>query len=381
MYFLTKEDPEYSIKGSRDPLGFQVIWQNAGRKLIPNLSTVSNNIVDFQILCLAHALKTELIISDKHFEKFFLAFEQMMAYVRFQSAPSFGFNGVDKVRKIMNGNLKEVSVSAASKYQLLSNQKSYGIWGKYNSPFSKIGITNKPQFSTIFNTKIKDNQSFYNQVKFIAKKTNEEVSKLALYKLEDWVTVIEKPNKEEIELFIELLLNDTCDNELLGLVDEDLIFERGNLFSFLEQSIAKSNNPKFKSILSYIINIEKTICPLNRIFRYLQTKSFWKKEDLQNDVWIKKWRNEIITDGFEEATKSLALLHLGDNYDLVVGLVKRNEFVCTNRNSAAWMQLTDKGIEVNHFDGGFINENYEPAIHNDFSYFLDSFFSLYKQLN
>ncbi len=57
MYFITEQDPNYSIKGSRDPLGFQVVWQAAGRKLIPNLSTVSGSIKDFQILCLAYAIQ------------------------------------------------------------------------------------------------------------------------------------------------------------------------------------------------------------------------------------------------------------------------------------------------------------------------------------
>ena len=88
MYFITDKDPNYTIKGSRDPLGFQVIWQAAGRNLIPFLSTVSGSIKDFQILCLAYALKKELKIEDKQFEPFFLRFEQMMAYTRFKSNPT-----------------------------------------------------------------------------------------------------------------------------------------------------------------------------------------------------------------------------------------------------------------------------------------------------
>ncbi|MBK8699838.1 MAG: hypothetical protein IPN29_09990 [Saprospiraceae bacterium] len=33
-----------------------------------------------------------------------LRFEQMMAYTRYKSYPKEGFNGVDKVRKLMSGN-------------------------------------------------------------------------------------------------------------------------------------------------------------------------------------------------------------------------------------------------------------------------------------
>ena len=71
MYFLTEKDPNYSVKGSRDPLGFQVIWQAAGRRLIPYLSTVSITVMDFQILSIAFALKKELNIPEEEFEPFF----------------------------------------------------------------------------------------------------------------------------------------------------------------------------------------------------------------------------------------------------------------------------------------------------------------------
>ena len=34
MFFLTQQDPNFRIKGSRDPLGFQTIWQSLGRNVI-----------------------------------------------------------------------------------------------------------------------------------------------------------------------------------------------------------------------------------------------------------------------------------------------------------------------------------------------------------
>jgi hypothetical protein len=90
MYFITSQDPNYTVKGSRDPLGLQVIWQEAGRWLIPNLSTVSSNIKDFQVLCIAYALKKVLNISDEGFEDFFIRFEQLMAYTRYKKNPDEG---------------------------------------------------------------------------------------------------------------------------------------------------------------------------------------------------------------------------------------------------------------------------------------------------
>lgn len=44
MYFISEVDPNYRIKGSIDPLGFQSIWSAVGHKAIKHLSTVSVNL-------------------------------------------------------------------------------------------------------------------------------------------------------------------------------------------------------------------------------------------------------------------------------------------------------------------------------------------------
>jgi len=86
MYFITEKDPDYRVKGSRDPLGFQVVWQEAGRRLIPHLSTVCNSIRDFQILSLAFILKEKFQIKNSiPFETFFLKLKTVMSYTRFEN--------------------------------------------------------------------------------------------------------------------------------------------------------------------------------------------------------------------------------------------------------------------------------------------------------
>ncbi|MBK9480375.1 MAG: hypothetical protein IPN99_16305 [Bacteroidetes bacterium] len=386
MYFLTKQDPNYSIKGSRDPLGFQVVWQAAGRKLIPFLSTVSGSIKDFQILCLAYALKKELKIEDKQFESFFLRFEQMMAYTRYKSYPKEGFNGVDKVRKMMSGNPATVKISSAIADQLLSSQKAYGIWGKYNSPFSEMRLTEMSEFSNIFISEVLNNDAFYYQASLLSKKRDAQVAYIEIEKMDQWTEMLQKPTGEGKKLFVDKLLDDTCGKELLKQINKnlelrDLYLKNFDLFNLIRQLIASSNNINFISILEHIANTEKVICPLNRIFRYLQTKSYWKNEDIETDLYIKKWRTRFESKDFDETTRSLATLLTLSNYDLVSGLVKRNEEVVARRNSAPWMQITEKGLEVNHFEGAFFREEYDPETQNDFNYFFSTFISLHKQLN
>ncbi|MEO6998449.1 MAG: hypothetical protein ABI112_10230 [Terracoccus sp.] len=381
MYFITEQDPNYTIKGSRDPLGFQVVWQAAGRKLIPFLSTVSGSIKDFQILCLAYAIKKELKIDDKQFEPFFLRFEQMMAYTRFKNYPKEGFNGVDKVRKTMSVNPTSLRISSAIADQLLSNQKAYGIWGKYNSPFSGMGITELPDYSSIYIPKVLSNEAFNRQAALLSKKRDAQTAYVEFDKLDEWVDLLQKPTGSEKKLFIDKLLDDTCGKELLKQINNNPDLRSLSFYELLDALIELSDNTNFKAILGYISNTEKVICPLNRIFRYLQTKSYWKNEEIESDTYIKNWRANFNSAGFDETTRSLAALLILDNYELVVGLVKRNEEVTARRNSAAWMQLTDKGLEVNHFEGAFFREDYNPETHNDFNYFFSTYISLHKQLN
>jgi hypothetical protein len=381
MYFITAQDPNYSIKGSRDPLGFQVVWQAAGRKLIPYLSTVSGSIKDFQILSLAYALKKELKIDEKQFEPFFLRFEQMMAYTRYRTYPKEGFNGVDKVRKIISSNPSSVRISSAGADQLLSNQKAYGIWGKYNSPFSEMRLTEMSDFSNVYVPKVLNNEAFLRQATLLSKKRDAHAAYIEPEKMDEWSEVLQKPSGMEKKLFIEKLLDDTCGKELLHQIDNNPDFRDLSFYELIRALTDTSSNSNFKSILAYITNTEKVICPLNRIFRYLQTKSYWKNAEIENDPYIKRWRSTFESKGFDETTGGLATLLTLSNHELVAGLVKRNEEVSARRNSAAWMQLTEKGLEVNHFEGAFFVADYNPEANNDFNYFFSTFISLHKQLN
>ncbi len=76
LYYFTKDDGDYRIKGSRDPLGFQVLWQHQAKYLVHFLSTVSVDLHDFQIMCLAYAYYGKS--PDIGFMKFFLRFEQLI---------------------------------------------------------------------------------------------------------------------------------------------------------------------------------------------------------------------------------------------------------------------------------------------------------------
>lgn len=381
MYFFTDKDPNYTIKGSRDPLGFQKIWQDAGKRLIPHLSTVSNNIKDFQILCAAHCLKKQLKMEEKDFESFFIRFEQLMGYVRFRQDDSLGFNGVDKVKKIMSKEPLRVRISNLGGDQLLSNQRNYGIWSKYNRVFSELKMGEAPEIDTIYAPRIVQHKPFYRQVGILAKKKINEAAEVLTKDLDDYADVLKHPGKEERRFFTNLLLTDTCGNELWKLLQQhESLHKADGLYGLLYLLGKYSDNEGFKWLLRMIEHTEKVICPLNRIFRHLQTRCFWTWEDIEEDQFIRAWRTKPEEAYLDGETRPLAYLLRLSNSELVRGLVARNEEVMKNRGFAPWVAIVGSGLEVNHFQGAG-TWSFKPEEDADNLYFLNTFLSIYHQLN
>ncbi len=361
-------------------MGFQVIWQPAARKLIPYLSTVSGNVKDIQILCTAFTIKNQLNFSDKDFESFFIRFEQLMAYSRYSYNPDESFNGIDKVRKIMSQNPVSVRISNNIGDQILSNQRAYGIWGKYIRPSTDMNLFDPRLLDEIFGDKVRGNKEFYSQLLLLKRKTESEASYANVEKFRHWENMLLKPSGKERELFTGKLLDDTCGGLLLDLFNKNPGWRDLRFYGYMRQMQNTSENQHFKAILDFIINTEYVLSPLNRIFRYLQTRSYWKNEEIEKDKWIRKWRTTPDTSGFDGTSLLLAGLLNLDNLSLVKGLIMRNEEVARWRNSSPWMQPTTDGLEVNHFEGASFIQDYDPLNDNDYNYFLSTYISLHRQL-
>lgn len=131
--FLTDLDPQAAIKGSRDPLGVQTIWARLGRNVVGNLTTVTTSVRDFTTTILGYYF-AERVSNEAHGDgdlAVFLRWEQLAAYARGEVNGDFAFRGVDRVKK----NLSEantVRLGIDSTAQILSNQKTYGLWGLYS---------------------------------------------------------------------------------------------------------------------------------------------------------------------------------------------------------------------------------------------------------
>jgi len=138
--FFTLLDPQAKIKGSRDPLGLQPLWTSLGRQVVRNLTTVTTSLRGFSVLILGLYFSERAIaeknMSPEKMVELFLKFEQLAAYSRVavQTAREGEYTedeirGIQRVKKNLLG--KRVWISAGATSQILSNQRTYGLWGLY----------------------------------------------------------------------------------------------------------------------------------------------------------------------------------------------------------------------------------------------------------
>lgn len=152
LLFLTEIDSRAQVKGSRDPLGFVPVWSRFGRRVVGNLTTVSNSVRGFTTLLLGYYFAER---AQERYGKdagttldLFLKFEQLAAYCRFHvNGPAYGdFRGVERVSSRLEKS-SSAELGAAQDTQILSNQKIYGLWGLFSVPARNSGLLNQEELT------------------------------------------------------------------------------------------------------------------------------------------------------------------------------------------------------------------------------------------
>lgn len=380
-YHLSAPDGEFRIKGSRDPLGFQIIWQRAGGRILPHLSTVSNAVLDFHILCLAYHFFGDPF-NTPGFKEAFIKFEQLCAYARFAKAPDIGFNGIGKVRGRKG---REGGVEISRGQSILTNQLAYGVWGKYIRPFREIGIQDDiEELKKIYDHKMVGIKNVGRLSKWIDKCQKEQQFSIQNDKvfLQPLIDLLEL-NVDEKTFFSRMLLRNRQashnQNELYALIESSPELP-GTLYARLERLKQRSDKPAFIHDLELIIHTEKILAPLNRIFRLLQTKSNWNKESIIENEFIHTCKGGIDYHFDNECDGLNELLRRDSNWEIAKGIVERNKAVTHRRKAKPWMEIDGDYLLVNHREGAK-NTSFDPSKDADNSYFLNTYLNLFAQLH
>ena len=157
MPFFTDYSPNLKAKGSVDPLGFEALWSQQGRRIIKNLTTITDDFYEFQTTLCGLALAEQYCEGDtKKQLEIFLRFEQLCAYARSRDS-EVSVRGTTRVRKAMPDKI----IIDPEQGQILSNQKQYGLWGLYTVALRNTGwVEHDSRFLTaegkrVFNTVFK----------------------------------------------------------------------------------------------------------------------------------------------------------------------------------------------------------------------------------
>jgi len=151
--FLTEIDPRAAIKGSRDPLGLVPVWTRFGRGVVGNLTTVTTSVRGFTTLLLGLYFADEIIHSGDAEESqrasLFLELEQLCAYSRQALRPqdldgTEALLGIIRVKRRL-ADSPRIRISAEQQHQILSNQKTYGLWGLYTVAARHSGLVQKDE--------------------------------------------------------------------------------------------------------------------------------------------------------------------------------------------------------------------------------------------
>lgn len=138
MAFLSLLDDREKPKGSRDPLGFELVWSHYGRQVIGNLTTITSSLTNFAVALLGFKWANEMsahlpeYVRHADVREAFLRYEQLTGYLRYIAGDQ-GIMGITRVSRRIDDPKETISFGLEPDQQILSDQASYGLWGLYSS--------------------------------------------------------------------------------------------------------------------------------------------------------------------------------------------------------------------------------------------------------
>ena len=128
MAFLTLEDPNAKVKGSRDALGILPIWSGFARHVVTNLTTQTSSARGFTILLLgryfAERLVEEGAVPREEAIDVFFRMEQIGAHVRHKAHGVQGdIRGIERVRRIQSEHPARAPIQVDQQSMILADQK------------------------------------------------------------------------------------------------------------------------------------------------------------------------------------------------------------------------------------------------------------------
>ncbi len=421
--FLTLEDPNAKIKGSRDPLGVQPIWAAFGRHVVTNLTTVSTSVRGFTTLLLGRYFAADLVdrgmATREDALDIFLRMEQICAYARYVGHGDDGdIRGIERVKRFVDEQDGRVAIQADRRGMILSDQKTYGLWGLYSVSARRSGLIPEGSLDVSPDAREFVERQYVRQLNGAARPLHQLLAKGGILNTRGKDAVfVAMANMmsgellpEEVEFYAHFLRD--------GLEVEDVDPERQARFRELLETVADLNEPTGRAEilnlsrrargrdkglatrLERIAHLEAFLAPSDALFQHLLTQGNQEPDTVADGI-ASHWGGRVPNldrSAFQDLLDEIrsivgpaiaqqmdrchAALHDGDYEEAMLALLDWNQIVMNDRGAAPWLRYGEQGrLDVRYRgneqllpDENELNELWRNT------YFIDALKSVTKQL-
>ncbi len=408
MPFLSLLDDRAKPKGSRDPLGFEMIWTHYGRQVIGNLTTITNSLTNFAVAILgfhwANEICKDLPDSDRHTKvrDTFLRYEQVVAYLRFLSEDTGSIMGITRVIRRMKDDQSQVKLGIGNEEQILSDQVSYGLWGLYSSAMDATRLIKG-------NDRIPIDQGLVIAKRIEAKLEKKQLTDLIKSKkpvskseLNELATAFRDAIKSEKvrESLRDALLKGTENTQLqqaLWSCTQEIAERKeavNSVADFIDKVKSCDPDSELAERLSEIERVERVLVAANNIFNYCRRKDGSRIDEIVGALkqhYSHHHMSELPRlDGFPKSlgnqqinllNKLMETLRQCDYADVIRWLLELNQFVMKRRDGAPWVHLeNDKILRVKvPSETASLLDPHELESQWDYDYFIGSYITVANQ--
>ena len=364
MPFISLLDDRAKPKGSRDPLGFELVWSYFGRQVVGNLTTITSSLENFAVALLGFHWANELCAGtgkdslQKVVRETFLRYEQIAAYLRY-FGKSTSIMGVTRVTKrARDEKLVAFDIGMGADEQILSDQSSYGLWGLYSAAMRDTGL-------------IKGSERVVTRRGLaIAGMIEQQLDKEAFLRLIKSPSVHKAEIENLAESYMLALRNPAMCQQLVEalMIGSDKHQLQSELWSKTNQLFKEGSLPKAQTdVLSFYISaltdtelsgslqqslqeiceVERVLVALNNIFHYSRLKDATELHEVTQQLDEQNYSYAHLPDrlpdkDFPHKTAIqlvLTALKDGDYHNAMQELFKLNADVMKQRSGAPWIEL------------------------------------------
>lgn len=401
--FLTELDTvRLNLKGSVDPLGAQQIWTHFGRRIVANLTTVANSARDFGVLLMGVWLAEKVDakaaaagVRDDLSLKTFLKWESLVAFSRVKREPRTSLRGIERVRRRL-GESQSQTISDQRPDQILSNQKTYGLYGLFTVPARRSGLLEESGFRlTGYGRDFVEKVYVERLERELPRGTSQIVDLLAkpsfqLYldgKHAELVAALgkvfaNKLGKDERAFFRDCLLygvrapdavvQKDAAQLMLGTVEEsEFELTQRSLGKLAKEADRRYGETDLGGRLREIGTCEAVLAPAGMLFSFLLGRDGDSLAEVAKDV-PKAWRSGLPATVDPQGFQGLRLpgvvpdkqarlwgdlaqaLHAGEWVVVLELLLRLNATVMAERSGAPWAELENGKLKVLRHDEGVV---------------------------